>query len=269
MNLPILMTASVDPKGMPTARWTPAERERMYVETLQFYMRDFGRRANHFYFIFAENSGWDKERILSQVVVPQNITLEYLALNPDDFDVSRLKGYNEALLIDKATLQSKAIIKAGRFFKVTGRYPIKNLYSLMMEVEKRGGKDMELYADCKDHNVYKWLHLPLSGHRGETRYYAISMEFYNRNFRGKYIKVGGYNTVEELMLYMLRKYKDNKNVHDRFWTQAHISGLEGSYRKFSSGWMDFFDSKNNDSLPLKVKRYIRQLLRWVLPWWKC
>ena len=268
IDLPVLMTASVDPKGMPTARWTPLEREKMYVETLQFYMKDFGKREGHYDFVFAENSGWDKERILSQIKVPSNIKLEYIALNPNDYDVSRLKGYNEALMIDQATLLSEAIHRAGRFFKVTGRYPFINLYRLLREVDRRAGKDMQLYADCKDHNMYQWLHLPLDGHRGETRYYAVSLEYYDKHFRGRYKKVQGSNTVEDLMLYNIRKHKGEQGVYGRFRTQPHISGLEGSYRQFNSRWMDFFDSKDNDSFVLTVKRYIRQVLRWTMPWWK-
>ena len=136
---PILLTASVDTRGMKSAMFPAPKREQMYIDTLNFYIDDLSKRKGNYSLVFAENSGWQPNLILEKLHKADNVDLEYLALDPEKFDISKGKSYNEFLLLDMATLQSEKVQKAGRFFKVTGRYPIKNIYSLLKEVN-RGGK---------------------------------------------------------------------------------------------------------------------------------
>ena len=49
-----------------------------------------------------------------------------------------------------------------------------------------------------------------------------------------------------------------------FYTQAHLTGAGGhSLGKGAA----FFYSTDNDSAVMRFKRGVRQLLRWVMPWW--
>ena len=134
--IPILLTASVDTKGMQGAKFSAPERESMYVNTLNYYINDFSKRGGQYHLVFAENSGWNKDSILSKLKNSQNVSIEYISLDADDYDISKGKSYNEMLLIDQATELSASINEAGCFFKLTGRYPIKNLNALLSEVER-------------------------------------------------------------------------------------------------------------------------------------
>lgn len=138
--LPILLTASVDTRGMKGAKFSAEERERMYVSTLNYYVDGLSRREGEYQLVFVENSGWQKERIMRQLHRGDNVSVEYLALNPTLFPTEKGKSYNEMLLIDMATERSENVQKAGRFFKVTGRFPILNLGKLLSETINRGGK---------------------------------------------------------------------------------------------------------------------------------
>lgn len=266
--LPILLTASVDTRGMKGAMFSALDREKMYVDTLNFYINEFAKHKETFSLVFVENSGWKPLSILKQLSNAENVNVEYISLDPKDFDISKGKSYNEMKLIDMAIGRSKAIKTANAFFKVTGRFPILNLFKLLKEVQKRGGDKMRFYCDCKDHKVYELLHIPINGHAGECRYYAVSLSFYKEYFKGKYSllddNIG--KSVETFFFHVIRQVKKQDGVYCRFRTQAHLTGAGG--HTLGHG-MAFFCSTDNDSVALKFKRGIRQLLRWLLPWWWC
>ena len=48
------------------------------------------------------------------------------------------------LILDLVTERNKSIRDAGGFFKLTGRFPILNLYKLMKEVDKKSGGNSSL-----------------------------------------------------------------------------------------------------------------------------
>lgn len=266
--IPILLTASVDTRGMSGAKFAALEREKMYVDTLNYYIDDLSKRDGSFELVFAENSGWNKNSILSKLHTSENVYIEYLSIDYNLFDQKKGKGYNEMLLLDIASDQSCVIQNYGAFFKLTGRFPILNLYALLKEVEKRGGKNMQFYADCKDHKVYDWLHMPINGHAGECRYYAVSFKFWNEHFRGQYINLDDYigPLIEDFFLQIMRKTKNQDGVCCRFRTQAVFSGNGG--HSLGKG-LSFFYSTNNDSVIMKFKRGLRQVIRWAFPWWWC
>lgn len=135
--IPILLTASVDTRGMRGAKFSALERESMYVDTLNYYISYFSKYKESFTLIFAENSGWNELSIRSKLKIADNVYVEYIALSPNKFDISKGKSYNEMLMLDLVTESNETIRKAGIFFKLTGRFPIKNLYRLLKEVDKR------------------------------------------------------------------------------------------------------------------------------------
>lgn len=266
--IPILLTASVDTRGMSGARFAALEREKMYVDTLNYYIDDFRSREGEYELVFAENSGWSKTSILSKLHDADNVFIEYLSIDKELFDQSKGKGYNEMLLLDIASEQSASIQNSGAFFKLTGRFPILNLYALLKEVEKYSGKNMQFYGDCKDHNLYDWLHLPINGHAGECRYYAVSLDFWNKHFKSNYKKIDDYKgpLIEDFFLEVMRETKREIGVHCRYKTQAAFSGNGG--HSLGKG-LAFFYSTNNDSALMKFKRGLRQAIRWCFPWWWC
>ncbi len=260
--IPILMTASVDTRGMPGAAFSASEREDMYVGTLNYYITEFRKRPDFlFSLVFAENSGWEPEKITQKLLHADNVQVEYLALDPQDFDPMKGKSYNEMLLIDQTLERSEAIRCAGRFFKVTGRFPVKNLFALLSEAQRRGGEGMRYYGDCKDHGIFELLHIPVSGHAAECRYWAASVDFYDEHFREGYLRLEG-RSVEVYFFEILRPLRGLPGVSVRFRRQAHISGKGGHNLGTGSS---FFSSVDNDSFQIKVKRNLRQLIRWICP----
>ena len=265
--IPILLTASVDTRGMKGAKFSAEEREKMYVDTLNYYITDLGQRKEQFTLVFAENSGWEEQSLTSKLHKSDNVVVEYEALQPGLFDQTKGKSYNEMLILDLVSARNETIQKAGGFFKLTGRFPIINLYKLMKEVERNsGGGKLNLYQDCKDHNVYEWLHLPINGHAAECRYYAVGLDFYDKWIRGKYQILNDYEgkSVEWFFLQVIREHKHEAGVRGRFRTQAHLTGAGG--HSLGNG-ISFFYSTDNDSATMKFKRGLRQMLRWVMPWW--
>ena len=264
--IPLLLTASIDTRGMKGAKFAAEEREKMYVDTLNFYIGEFDKRGVQGQIVFAENSGWKKEAVLQKLNQSKWVDIEYIALDTDGFIQEKGKSYNELLMMDKAIVQSKMIQAAKCFFKLTGRFPILNALDLIDEAEQWGRKNggLRFYGDCKDHQVFDWLGMNINGHVGESRYYAVSTDFWDQHFRGCYVEMNDYDgrIVENLILDVIRKTKHEQGVHCRYRTQARFTGSGGHTLGNGS---TFFHSTDNDSLTVRMKLGIRQLIRWVLP----
>lgn len=265
--LPLLLTASIDTRGMKGAMFAAEERERMYVNTLNYYIDEFERQHIPGKIVFAENSGWRKDSILQKLCRSKAVEIEYMALDTDDFIQEKGKSYNELLMMDRAIERSQFIREAGCFFKLTGRFPILNALALVDEAERWGKRHggLKFYGDCKDHKIFDWLGVNINGHVGESRYYAVSVEFWEKHFQGHYVDMYDYDgrIVENLILEVIRKTKHEQGVHGRYRTQARFTGSGG--HSLGSG-SSFFHSTDNDSLAVKTKLGIRQLIRWTLPW---
>lgn len=265
-NIPILLTATVNPQGMKGANFDVAERIEMYKDALRFYAEK-GLKV-----VFAENSGFINLSQIAQSIKEcfdcENV--EFVDVSGPEYDQSRGKGYNETILLHKAVNASKFVREAGCFFKITGRLKVLNIEKLQEEISKLSlSSSLSFAADCKDHKIYEWLHMPINGHAGECRYWFASVEFFETMMWPRYNELNDYPPniclAEDLMLDVCRKTRGVPGCRDRFRTQARISGKGG--HNLGKGW-SFFYSTDNDSLALKVKCGLRQVLRWVMPWWK-
>ena len=100
------------------------------------------------------------------------VEIEYIALPAERFVQEKGKSYNELLMMDLAIEKSDFIARAGRFFKLTGRFPILNALGLVEEAERWGKAQgsLRFYGDCKDHRLFDWLGININGHVGESRY---------------------------------------------------------------------------------------------------
>lgn len=272
--IPILLTATVNPQGMVGANFDPSERAEMYVDALKFYL-DKGLKV-----VFAENSS--SVGLISRILCERfglcpdedslfccGGNLELLDVSGDEYRQDKGKGYNEVILLHKAVVSSSLIAEAKCFFKITGRLKVLNIEKLLHECENRTSKGLVLLADCKDHKLYEWLHMPINGHAGECRYWFASAEFFEKNIAPRYAELNDYGEnmflAEDLMLDVCRRFRGTTGCYDRFRTQARISGRGG--HNLGKGW-SFFYSTDNDSFALKSKCAIRQILRWILPCWK-
>jgi len=258
-TIPLLLTATVNPRGMVGANFSVEERAAMYADTLRFYL------SLHLPVVFAENSG--SIDLVKQLVGPSD-GIEWIDVSGEEYRQERGKGFNETLLIHKAISASVLVAQSGCFFKITGRLKILNIVRLLSECASYS--DLQFLADCKDHNVYQWLHLPINGHAGECRYWFASVSFFEDIMFPKLGLLNDYGKsmflAEDAMLLVCRETRRTKGCRDRFRTQARISGKGG--HDLGKG-IGFFYSTDNDSFALRLKCALRQLLRYILPFWRC
>ena len=268
LKFPLLLTASVDTRGMNGAMFSSVEREKMYVDTLNFYIDTLSSRYSEVKIVFAENSGWNLEDIKKKLTKKDNVEIEFVGLSPEMFDQSKGKSYNEMLMMDKAVETSALLRQSKGFFKLTGRFALKNIDRIIGELERRGGEGLAFFGDCKDHNVYDRLHMKINGHSGESRFYYVSKNFYDQWFVGRYATMNDYEekTVEAWLLEVMRSNRRRKDVVVRLRTQSHFTG-KGAH-SLGKG-LAFFYSTDNDSPALTFKRRLRQVFRWVFPFWWC
>ncbi len=259
--LPILMTASVSTRGMKGACFTDDERERMYLNALSYYLLALPDAK----IVFAENSGWNLEdfaRKLPEECRRRLGDVEFISLPIDIFDNSRGKGYNELILIHEAICRSKLISEAGRFFKVTGRYPIYNLEYFLRNAEKAMSTGCEIYCDIKDHNIYKWLGLSWEGHSFECRLFASHNGYFERSLFCHYQECNDYiGKPMEAVLFKAVKASRSKKT-DRFGREPHFGGLAGHTIDAASF------SQKNDGMKSKAKRFVGNTIRIAMPWFK-
>ncbi len=262
--LPVLMTASVNTRGMKDAAFSPQEREAMYGETLSFYLRTIC--PDGIKIVFAENSGWDLAALRMRVPSVLASHVEFLSLDPANFDVSKGKGYNEARLLAEATARASFIREAGGFFKVTGRYPIYNLARFVKAASKAIlGDGQKWYCDIKDHPLYDILRLGWHGHYFDARLFGISSDYYLKKVYPRTMQCNDYEGRSlELALFDAVKAAQSGEVIDRFRFEPHIGGVAGVPREHLSWpWNQGYDS------PLeRVKRLVGNLNRLLFPWFK-
>lgn len=254
--IPILLTATVNPNGMQGANFSVDERAKMYRSAVEFYVQ----KGMHV--VFAENSG-----NISSVskFFDGNENIEWVDVSGNGYDQKRGKGYNETILIHEAIRKSKMIQESGCFFKITGRLKLLNVDRMLNEI----ADGMLFKADCKDHRIYELLHMPINGHAGECRYWFATNEFFEQRMWPKLEQMNDYSDppilAEDVMLQVCRETRGMTGCKDRFCTQARISGKGG--HSLGNG-SSFFYSTDNDSLALRTKCGIRQMLRWMMPWWR-
>lgn len=262
-RIPLLMTASVSTRGMKGACFTDAEREAMYVGALNYYITNILSKQPEQRIVFAENSGWNVESIKRQLEPHDISKIEFISLPPEDFDISRGKGYNEMLMINKATEQSTFINNAHAFFKVTGRYPVYNMdYFLRKASCAIYEHGYDIYCDMKDHKLYDRLHLGWNGHSFECRLFAVTTSWYSAEMADTYKDCNDYNgnLLETVLFRRMKTAQGKKSI--RFKREPHFGGLEGS----NVNAVIF--SKNQDSAKGKLKRLVGNMIRTFTPWFK-
>ena len=267
-KLPILLTASVSTRGMVGADFSNATREKMYLESLKFYCDGILAADKERRLIFAENSGWDLEKFKCNIPSQLISQIEFISVDPKFFDISRGKGYNEIILINKAIELSDSIREAHAFMKVTGRYPVYNIARYLNKAEdfifNTGGK---FYGDIKDHKVYDFLFphntAKWNGHAAYTVLFATSVDFYCKNLAPLYSECNDYQGrwIECVWYDVLSKYRGmhDSGVSLRFDREPVCGGLQGS----AAQTIAF--SKQNQSLKSRIMRFAGNCIRVLLP----
>lgn len=257
MNFILVMSAAINPNGMPDiSAESLLGREDQYIRTLQFY----NKLACIPRILFVENSNWDLTRLKREIGSSDKI--EYLSLDGNTYPRAWGKGYGEFQLLDRAVDMLTKTKGVGIMVKVTGRFPILNISTMIKEFSRR--ENLQLSVDVIDHPLYDWLHLGWSGHGCRTIIYAVSLDFYMRHLYGHYPEIhgceGGLWGAESLMRKVWGETKMLPGVYSRFKHEPLLSGFAGAVNHV---WIT---ANNYDSLLARIKRLVRQLIRYVMPW---
>ncbi|TCD03309.1 hypothetical protein [Pedobacter psychroterrae] len=119
----ILLTGCINPKGMTfTALQNPDFRRAQYIDAINFYLK-----VTDNVIIFVENSGVD----ISAEFEGHKDRLEVLTFLGNDYPKELGKGYGEMLIIEYAFEHSSLVNLSSSVCKITGRYKILNINSIL------------------------------------------------------------------------------------------------------------------------------------------
>ncbi len=255
MNYPLVMTAAIDPKGMSGLSVNDiAVRRTQYLETFRFYLE----RQVIPQIVFVENSGADLTDFKELSEKYPQTEMEFIQADCNDYPRHLGKSYGEMLILDHIVDFSELVKTAEGFIKVTGRFPILNIAKLLKEAEKR--QPWQFFCDCKDHKIYDWLRLGWNGHSCDTRFFIVTTNFYREHFYGRYTELD--DSQEKLIetMFFHEAMKQNPGVIRRFHTEPEYSGKAGHVQTALLQVNDY------SSRIAKAKRRIRQMARWIMPW---
>ena len=256
-SYPLVMTAAIDTKGMPGVSVNDVqERSNQYLGTLQFYLQDPAVAR----IVFIDNSGYALDEFQSLASRYPDKQVELLSCNLNDYPRHLGKSYGELRILDYVADHSLLVSQAGGYFKATGRFPILNVGKLLNEAHQR--RPWEMFCDNKDHRVYDWLRLGWTGRACDTRFFGVSLDFYRQFFYGREEELDdSCNKLIEFMFFETVKAASSEyQVIRRFRTEPEYAGKAGHVQTALLQVNDY------SGLVAKGKRRIRQMGRWLAPW---
>jgi hypothetical protein len=254
-DLALVLTATIDIKGMPKAYPTvPEQRQEDYCRALQYYVQNHSRIRK---IIFIENSGWPLEQIQRAIAHnPYHKQVEFISLNCNNFPRTLGKGYGECLLIEKGLEKSELINSVSYFAKLTGRIYLRNLTEILESVRNP-------YACLCDFNEHGWLFKKLLGDRQVGPHVDTRFLVFHKDFFEQYIKILHWQHrqgcqdcfyIETKFYKAIKSAAVKEKVIYRFPIEPIFDGIAGH-----------FQGKNYSSREEMIKFYIRSLTRKFLP----
>lgn len=224
------MTATIAPlHGIPAlARTDPKLRLQDYQASLAFYVKLLGGCFDAI--IFAENSNSDIAPLVAACALcchPHRV--EFISFYGLHYPPQYGRGYGEFRLIDYAIANSKLLLPEDVIWKVTGRYIVKNIKSIVNS--KPAAADIYCHMRNYPYRLCE-LYLLAWNNRG-----------YESAIKGIYPKlrndvVANLHTIEEtLFRRLLEQTGDAINVVPRFNVVPIVEGVRGwDNSPYSSAW---------------------------------
>lgn len=260
MKLAILLTATVKVQAVG-GNFTTEERANMYSSTLRYYAKTIGKK---YPIVFLENSDYDLYSFKNEF--DSLLEIEWIKLVPSmgiPFDNEKGKGYNEYLMIKEGICRSEKLKQCTHFMKITGRYAMLNVLSIIKEVENRceGRKFM---GDIKDTNLYQIIGSNNIGHWGDSRFWVADIDYYRSSMADCYKEMDDFTYGQWAEDYFLNFSKMHRNDCDyifRFNHQVQFDGISGvvSHKNDAKGNMNY------NSWQSRIKNHVRYALRLLFP----
>jgi hypothetical protein len=239
----LLMTATITPGDAPDlTRSDPKERLEDYKGALDFYLTLIDRPLHGI--VFVENSNSDVTA-LREVAALRGLTdrIEFLCNYGDYRYTAKGRAYGEFKLLDYATSSSRMLREAtlkDLIWKVTGRYKVKNLRSLIANAPIH----FDLYVDMKDHPM-RWM---------DTRLMAWTAGGYDRLLRGVADELDSKLREDTMRDYVPTRAR-GAGLIQRFSREPLVDGIRG------------YDSRNYSEGRNLIKFYLRSMGRILVPWY--
>ena len=182
------------------------ERLRQYLDSIYYYLREsFFKKI-----IFCDNSGYDYNEIGNIIDFASSIgkELEWLSFKGNSDLVAKYstKGIGEDEIMDYIFTNSKLVIGAKSFVKVTGRLLVQNVDALLYTAQY--GKNYfyrNIYSD--------------DFHELDTRFYVMDIDYYNLKVRNCYNRIKDYDMSMELVY--------SKLIHNDYALLSHYPRIKG------------------------------------------
>jgi hypothetical protein len=226
----LLMTATIAPlPGIPAlARTDPKLRLQDYQEALAFYTRLLDSCFDAI--VFAENSNSDVSLLVDAVAQsPHFNKIEFISFYGLDYPPSYGRGYGEFRLVDHAIENSKLLSSQDVIWKVTGRYIIENIGSVV----KSRPPAADLYCHMRNYPY----------HLCELYLLAWTRRGYEAVIKGNYPKMRNdirpnTHTVEETSFReVIDQSLGSINVVPRFYVVPIVRGVRGwDNSQYSKKW---------------------------------
>ena len=245
-NTSLVLTATINPKGMPDSPFSVSDRMSQYIDALVYYAKQYPHLHS---IVFAENSGHDLAPIRQVVKAYTNVC--FLSFGENDFPRERGKGYGELKLLcdcfDCATYPDTPL-----FIKITGRLKVLNLDRIFSHYNN----DVNFICDSKTLNVRFW-NKSIQPIHTDARLFLMRRHFFDRYLRSSASRVneneGFY--LENLLHELAQMTIDNgAGVIDRFAVEPDIEGY-GAH----------FGGKNYRSPKQRLKYIVRNIARHITP----
>jgi hypothetical protein len=237
------MTATITPHNAPNlARTDPIARLKDYEAALSFYLDLIDRPL--FGIVFVENSDSDVSTLRNLVAARGMADRVEFLCNYGVYHYSdRLRPYGEFKLLDHAMATSQLVREAGPahvVWKITGRYIVKNLRSLI----DGAPSSFDAYVDMKN-SPMPWL---------DMRLMAWTKEGYDLLFRGAADDLD-LEMNETTMREYVPKRANGACLVPRFRQEPLVDGIRG------------LDDRNYSRGKNLIKFYVRSVSRVVTPWY--
>ncbi len=147
--------------------------------------------------------------------------------------------------------------------KITGRYAMLNIKSVIAEIERRA-ENKFFMGDVKDTRLYELIGSKNFGHWGDSRYWVFNIAYYKEHMLNCYLEMNDCKWgqwAEDYFLRMSRQYRHDDRFIFRFRTQVLFNGITGMRTS-----QDLKAGKyRQDSFGQRVKWCVRQVMRWLFP----
>lgn len=176
----------------------PKVRYEQYIESIKYYINCEKVKT----IVFCDNSNYlnfEYSKML-ELAEKRNKKFEWLTFQGDDKSVeTKGKGYGEGEIIKYALSNSKYLIKANSFAKVTGRLIISNIDNIIGKMNHQRN-----YFNC---DLY-------SSNGVDTRFYYCQKEFYEESLENLYLQCNDVQgiTLEKLFYSVIKKANYIKNI---------------------------------------------------------